>query len=266
MRLSFLGLGTMGTPMALNLSRQFPVTIWNRSPSKCTPLRQKGLTIGETPAKVASQSDIIFTMLFDGPAVESILTPEFKSALRGKTLINTSSVTVECSHCLASQVHAVGVHFIEMPVSGSKVPVEQGRLVAADSCGRLLRADWIWAYDEVCGEPVSYYDDGGAGRVCESGERAGLDLKAFGRVLGAGSLVSLYSGLKVEKMVMGHWGAQETVRDCFNITELIRGATGEVDAEAPLIALCGELYGMAVEAGLEVKDMVAVMKVLSKEA
>ncbi|KAB8233661.1 NAD(P)-dependent oxidoreductase [Aspergillus alliaceus] len=119
MRLSFLGLGTMGTPMALNLSRQFPVTIWNRSPSKCTPLRQKGLTIGETPAKVASQSDIIFTMLFDGPAVESILTPEFKSALRGKTLINTSSVTVECSHCLASQVHAVGVHFIEMPVSGS---------------------------------------------------------------------------------------------------------------------------------------------------
>ncbi|KAB8233662.1 uncharacterized protein BDW43DRAFT_275775 [Aspergillus alliaceus] len=59
-------------------------------------------------------------------------------------------------------------------------------------------------------------------------------------------------------MAMGHWGAQATVRDCFNITELIRGAAGEVDAEAPLIALCGELYGRAVEAGLENEDMVAV--------
>ncbi|KAL6405216.1 putative 2-hydroxy-3-oxopropionate reductase protein [Ilyonectria robusta] len=101
MKLGFLGLGMMGTPMALNLARKFPLVVWNRSAAKYPPLIKAGATIGETPSKVVEQSSVIFTMLFDGLAIQSIFNEDFKQALRGKTLVNTSSVSVGFSHSLA---------------------------------------------------------------------------------------------------------------------------------------------------------------------
>ena len=128
-RIGFLGLGMMGMPMALNLARTFPLTVWNRSSSKYPALTQAGATIGTTPSQVVEKSDVIFTMLFDGPAIQSIVDERFKSAIRGKTLVNTSSVPVDFSRRLAEQINEAGGDFIEMPVSGSKVPAEQGQLV-----------------------------------------------------------------------------------------------------------------------------------------
>lgn len=67
MRLGFLGLGTMGTPMALNLSHHFPLTVWNRSPSKYRPLLQPSSIAkpAATPLQLIHQSDLIFLMLFN---------------------------------------------------------------------------------------------------------------------------------------------------------------------------------------------------------
>jgi 3-hydroxyisobutyrate dehydrogenase len=101
MRIGFIGLGMMGTPMALNLARRFSITVWNRSPSKYQALKNAGATIGQTPSQVAEESDIIITMLFDGTAIQSIMNDSFKKALDGKTLINTSSVSVEFSRDLS---------------------------------------------------------------------------------------------------------------------------------------------------------------------
>lgn len=118
----------MGTPMALNMSRHFPVTVWNRSSSKYPPLVEAGAKVGSTPSQVAQESDIIFIMLFDAAAIEDIL-EDLKTSLTGKTVVNTSSVPEEFSHYLAKQVNQAGGEFVEMPVSGSKLPAEQGQLV-----------------------------------------------------------------------------------------------------------------------------------------
>ncbi|KAK5630700.1 hypothetical protein RRF57_006415 [Xylaria bambusicola] len=64
MRVGFIGLGTMGTPMALNLSRHFPITVWNRSRSRYPPLVEAGVKVGATPAQVAEGSEVIFVMLW----------------------------------------------------------------------------------------------------------------------------------------------------------------------------------------------------------
>ncbi|KAF9777061.1 hypothetical protein IL306_004673 [Fusarium sp. DS 682] len=126
--------------MALNLCRQFPVTVWNRNDAKCTPLIEAGAKAAKTPSEVVERSDFIFIMLFDDLAIESMIDNEtndnFMKAIRGKTIINTSSVSVEFSHKLAQQVQNARGKFIEMPVSGSKVPAEQGQLagmMAGDS-------------------------------------------------------------------------------------------------------------------------------------
>lgn len=242
MSVGFLGLGVMGTPMALNLCRRFPTTVWNRTASKCAALVQAGAGLGQTPAKVVEQSDVIFTMMFDGPAIRSVIDDDFKKALRGKTLVNTSSVSVEFSQSLAKEVQEAGGKFIEMPVSGSKVPAETGNLVGM-MAGDQAECERIRHFVEPITSAAVYCGPIGAGLktkyavniflitvtagLAESMNLAraqGLNLEAFSSVLDAGPLASAYSKIKLAKMAKQDWSAQAAVKDCYNSTELIRTA------------------------------------------
>ncbi|KAL2873443.1 hypothetical protein SGCOL_011389 [Colletotrichum sp. CLE4] len=279
MRVGFLGLGFMGTPMALNLARKFPLTVWNRSSSKYTALIQAGAKIGNTPAAVAQESDVIFTMLFDGPALTSILNDDFTAALRGKTLINTSSITVEVSKHVAEQVQRAGGNFIEMPVSGSRVPAEQGTLVglmAGDpAVTERMRAvvEPLTSATVYCGPigsglktkyAVNLYLNSMTVALAESFSLAraqGLDLDAFGQVLDAGPMASAYSKIKVAKIVKRNWNPQASMKDFYNSMQLITEAARLANVESPLAELCHSIYGQANVAGLSEEDMIAVYKV-----
>ncbi|PTB48697.1 hypothetical protein M431DRAFT_513486 [Trichoderma harzianum CBS 226.95] len=283
MSVGFLGLGVMGTPMALNLCRRFPTTVWNRTASKCAALVQAGAGLGQTPAKVVEQSDVIFTMMFDGPAIRSVIDDDFRKALRGKTLVNTSSVSVEFSQSLAKEVQEAGGNFIEMPVSGSKVPAETGNLVGM-MAGDQAECERIRPFVEPITSAAVYCGPIGAGLktkyavniflitvtagLAESMNLAraqGLNLEAFSSVLDAGPLASAYSKIKLAKMAKQDWSAQAAVKDCYNSTELIWTAAKAAEAKTPLIQVCNSLYKQAIDSGLEDEDMIAVYKVLSEQ-
>lgn len=278
MKVSFLGLGMMGTPMALNIARKFPVIVWNRSPSKYTAVVRARVSIGHTPAQVVQKSDVIFSMLFDGAAIQSILDDDFKKALNGKTLINTSSVSVDFSHHLDQFVRKAGGTFVEMPVSGSKVPAEQGRLVGMIA-GERSAAESIRAVVEPITAATIYCGPIGSGLktkyavnlylvtmtagLAESMNLAraqALDLRAFGDVLNACPLASVYSKAKIAKMLDQDWSAQAAIKDCYNSTELIRTAAETVGLKLPLANVAGLLYKKATESGLGEEDMIAVVK------
>lgn len=280
MRAGFIGLGFMGTPMALNLVRRFPLTVWNRTPSKYAALIEAGAVVGETPADVVRQSDAVFTMLFDEAAIQSILNDDFRQALRGKTIVNTSSVSVEFSQSFADLVHRAGGKFIEMPVSGSKVPAQQGRLVAM-MAGDAAIAEEIRPLAETmastavhCGPigfglktkyAVNLYLIAITAGLAEAANLAaaqGLNLEAFAQVLGAGPMASAYSKLKMTKLLEQDWSAQAAIKDCYNSTQLIKAAAEAANAEAPIANMCGKLYRQAMDTGLDEDDMIAVIKVL----
>jgi 3-hydroxyisobutyrate dehydrogenase-like beta-hydroxyacid dehydrogenase len=280
MLLGFIGLGVMGVPMARNLSRHFPLTVWNRSPSKYALLKETGaqIAIAETPAKVVGQSDITFVMLFNASAFESILTPEFYDALRGKTLVNTSSVGVDFNKSLSEKVRAAGGTFLEMPVSGSKVPAEQGQLVGL-MAGDPDVADRIRPFVKPLTKSAVYCGPIGSGLqakyavntllitltvgLSESVNLAraqGLDLEAFEQVLEACPMASAYSKLKVAKIRDNDWSAQASLKDCYNSTQLIQSAAATAETGSPLIEVCGKLYKEAMEAGLGEEDMISIVK------
>ncbi|CAI4214434.1 unnamed protein product [Parascedosporium putredinis] len=262
MKVGFVGLGVMGTPMALNLARRYPLTVWNRSSSKYPPLRQAGAQVAESPSLLARDTDVIFTMLHDQTAIQSIFTPEFRSGLRNKTLINTSSVPVEFSKYMADEIHRAGGRFIEMPVSGKRSG-EMGPLVelitkAAVYCGEIgmgLKTKFA----------VNTYLITMTAGLAESMALAraqDLDIRAFTQVLDAGPMASPYSKLKLEKMIDEDWSAQASINDCFNLTQIIDSASTAINAESPMIRLAGLLYKRAIEKGFGKDDMIAVEKVL----
>ena len=279
-RVGFLGLGMMGTPMALNLSRMFPLTVWNRSPAKYPTLTQAGAQIGTTPSQVVEKSDVIFTMLFDGPAIQSIVDDKFKRAIHGKTLVNTSSVSVEFSCHLADEIREAGGEFIEMPVSGSRIPAEQGQLVGMIA-GDPAVAERVKPFVRPITSAAVYCGPVGLGLktkyavnlflitltagLAESMSLAraqGLDLGAFGDVLNAGPMASSYSRIKIAKMLEEDWSAQASIKDCYNSTQLIEAASKEAGGQLPLVQACSSLYRQAKELGMGEEDMIAITKLI----
>ncbi|TPX16352.1 uncharacterized protein E0L32_004001 [Thyridium curvatum] len=278
MRLGFLGLGVMGTPMALNLARAFRLIVWNRSSSKYPLLKQAGAQIAQSPSEVTATSNVIFTMLFDENAIRATITDDVKQALGGKVLVNCGSVSVDFNQFLAEQVRQAGGDFVEMPVSGSKIPAEQGNLVGMMAGDRAaterirpfiepMTKAAIYCGPVGCGLKMKYAVNSflismtaGLAEATNLAQAQGLDLESFGQVLEAGPMASAYSKLKVTKMLNQDWAAQATLKDCYNITKLVRAAAEEANTRAPIMQLCNALYAEANDSGLGEEDMIAVMK------
>ncbi len=77
MKIGFIGLGTMGLPMANNLLKSgHELIIYNRTKEKMSVLEKKGAIIAPSPKEVAAQSEIVFTMLTADAAVEEVILGE----------------------------------------------------------------------------------------------------------------------------------------------------------------------------------------------
>ncbi|CAG8930487.1 unnamed protein product [Penicillium salamii] len=282
MRVGFIGLGAMGLPMARNLSRKFALTVWNRNHSKYMMLSGAELSIAESPSMVVEQSDVTFIMLLNTAAIESVLDDDFKRALCGKVLVVTSSVTVAFSHWTAEQVHQAGGQYIEMPVSGSTVPAQQGQLVGM-LAGDLVLVNRIRPVLEPITRCAIYCGPIGSGLkakfavntflitlttgLAESVNLAraqGLDLRAFGQVLRFCPMASAYSDMKIGKLLNEDWAPQAAIDDCYAITKLIQSAASDVDTRSPLIDACAILLEEGKNASLGDEDIVAISKLLGR--
>lgn len=129
--IAFLGLGTMGAPMATRLVEAgYRVTVWNRSQDKTESLVAKGAQRAETPAAAAATADIVITMLRDGPAVEAVLFGPSGAAegIRpGTLMIDMSTIGPDAVRDLAGRLPS-GVSFVDAPVAGSLPAAREGSL------------------------------------------------------------------------------------------------------------------------------------------
>jgi 3-hydroxyisobutyrate dehydrogenase-like beta-hydroxyacid dehydrogenase len=132
MKISFLGLGNMGSPMArLLLAAGHEVTVWNRTHKRAEALAAEGATITATPAEAVRTADAVLTMLFDDAAHEAVLFgPEgVLDALRpGALHISLSTISVALSERLTAEHARRGQLFVAAPVFGRPNVAEEGRL------------------------------------------------------------------------------------------------------------------------------------------
>ncbi len=131
--IGFLGLGIMGTAMARNLLRAgWPLMVYNRTADKAKELVAAGAKPAPTPLSLAEASEVVIAMVTGPEALEALLWGEQGAAgglTAGKTFINMSSVPPRYTLDLAAELAPLGVTFIDAPVSGTKKPAEEGKLV-----------------------------------------------------------------------------------------------------------------------------------------
>jgi 3-hydroxyisobutyrate dehydrogenase-like beta-hydroxyacid dehydrogenase len=133
MKIGFIGLGIMGSRMAANLQKHgYDLVVFDRTRAKAQPLIDDGATFAESPAKVAEQVDVLFTMLAHPDAVEQAALGRdgFLSHLKPNALwIDCSSVNPSFSKKMAAEAARRKVHFVDAPVTGSAPVAAEAKLV-----------------------------------------------------------------------------------------------------------------------------------------
>ncbi|MDH6455977.1 3-hydroxyisobutyrate dehydrogenase [Streptomyces sp. SAI-149] len=280
----FIGLGTMGQPMALRLARAgTPLAVWNRTPDRCEPLRAAGAEVAASPAEVFERAGTVFLMLANEAAVDAVLergTPRFTGLVAGRTVVHMGTTSAEYSAGLQDAVRAAGGRYVEAPVSGSRIPAEQGELVgmtagdpeAVAAVRPLLAPMCRETFDcgAVPGALLMKFSVNlflitlvtGLTEAFHFADRYGLDRRLLRDVLDAGPMASAVSRVKGAKLLARDFTVQATATNVLENNRLIAEAARKADLASPLLDACHALYGEAVEQGHGDEDMVAVLHAL----
>ena len=133
-KLAVLGLGTMGRAMASSALRSgIPTTVWNRELGAARQMAEQGAEVAASAVEAVNGVDVVITMVTDTEAVTSIAVDlgMLEALPPGVVWAQMSTIGVEGTATVSSIVERdrSDVLFLDSPVSGSKVPAEQGKLV-----------------------------------------------------------------------------------------------------------------------------------------
>ena len=133
MKIGFIGLGIMGSRMAGNLQKHgYSLVLYNRTRAKAEPLLGPCGTFADSPAKLAGQVEVLFTMLAHPDAVKeaALGVNGFLNHLGPNTLwVDCSSVNPSFSKEMAAKAARREVHFVDAPVTGSAPVAAEAKLI-----------------------------------------------------------------------------------------------------------------------------------------
>ncbi|MFF4715723.1 NAD(P)-dependent oxidoreductase [Streptomyces eurythermus] len=281
MNVGFIGLGVMGGPMALRLAHAgTPLVVWNRTPDRAEPLRAAGAEVAADAAEVFARAGVVLLMLADEAAVDAVLgrgTPELAARVAGRTIVHMGTTAPEYSRALEADIRAAGGRYAEAPVSGSRVPAEQGQLVAmlageedAVAAVRPLLAPMCretFGCGAVPGALLMKLSVNlflitqvtGLAEAFHFAERQGLDRRLFLEVLDAGPMASAVSRMKAPKLRERDFAVQAAALDVLKNNRLIAEAARDARLASPLLDVCHALFRETVARGHGGEDMVAVL-------
>lgn len=281
---AFLGLGSMGAPMARRiLAAGFPLTVWNRNPERGLPFAASGAKLAPTAREAAAAADVVCTMLSDPAALASVADgPDGLVAglSPGTIWLDFSTVTPEASRRAAAKAREKGADFCDVPVAGSVKPATDGtlKLLAGGDPSVLARARPV--LDAVSSETLRFGEVGqGSAMKLVNNLMYGVTVAAFGEALAlAKSLglpadetrswllsipsVSPYLKAKMDFLAAGGEPAAFQLSLMEKDLRLVVEAGGG-PAAAPVVDAARGDYERARSAGLGEKDFVRVIPFLS---
>lgn len=288
-RVGFIGLGIMGSRMAANLARAgHPLTVWNRTRATAERFADEhDAALADTPAELAASSDVVITMVVDGPQVEAVLLgPDgvLQGASAGLLCIDCSTIAPTDTRRIGAALRQRGVGMIDAPVTGSSPKAQDGTLtiMAGGEAEDFERARPLL---EAMGELIVYVGPLGQGAMAKLinnavaatnlvviaealivAKRTGVDLDALLEVMGAGAGGSAMLALKAGPMRAHDY---TTLFKLEHMLKDVRHCLEEGQAAGvpfTFAAHARELYSAAIGRGLGERDFAAVLEVLEGAA
>jgi 3-hydroxyisobutyrate dehydrogenase len=170
MNLAFIGLGNMGGPMAANLLKAgHAVRAFDLMPAALEAAKAAGATISATAAEAVEGAEAVISMLPASKHVEALYLGEgglLRRIRTGTLVIDCSTIAPAASRKVAEAAHAVGIDFIDAPVSGGTAGAAAGTLtfIVGGSTEALERARPLL---QAMGRNIFHAGASGAGQVAK---------------------------------------------------------------------------------------------------
>ncbi|WP_310643349.1 2-hydroxy-3-oxopropionate reductase [Limnohabitans sp.] len=185
MKIGFIGLGIMGSPMAQHLLAA-KHELFVRTRSK-VPAELAGATVCATNADVARAADIIFLMLPDTPDVQTVLFGKdgvVEGLSAGKVVVDMSSISPIETKAFAQKVNAAGAEYLDAPVSGGEVGAKAASLTIMVG-GTDATFERVKPLFELMGKNITHVGGNGDGQTTKVANQiiVALNIAAVGEAL-----------------------------------------------------------------------------------
>ncbi|MEM1253145.1 MAG: NAD(P)-dependent oxidoreductase [Cyanobacteria bacterium P01_H01_bin.21] len=188
MKVAFIGLGTMGGPMALNLiAAGHHLTVHNRSRDRELPIADAGAERADTPAAAAAAADIIITCVSNTPDVETVVLGSdgvIAGAQPGSLVIDMSTISPKATRVIAAQLATKQIAMLDAPVSGGSEGAKNGTLSIMVG-GEADQLDRAMPVLQAMGKTITHVGPIGAGQTT----------KAINQIVVAGTFWAVAEGL-----------------------------------------------------------------------
>jgi 3-hydroxyisobutyrate dehydrogenase len=277
MKLGWIGLGIMGSRQAANLRRAgHELTVWNRTASTAeTWAAEHDATVVATPAEVAQDADIVFSMVVDGPQVQEVLVP---AARDGVLFVDMTTTGPAWTRTISEQLAQHGARLIDAPVTGSSPRAEDGTLTIMVG-GDPEDVERVRPLLEIMGELIVYAGPLGTGQAVKLinnavaaanaatlaqalivGSAQGLDLDALVDVMAAGSGASTMLTLKAGPMRNHDYTTLFKTEHMLKDVRLCLDEAQHADVPFPAAAAASDALSAAVARGFGSEDFAALLE------
>ena len=287
MKIGFIGLGIMGSRMAANLQKHgYALVVFNRTRAKVEPLLGPCGTFADSPAKLAGQVDVLFTMLAHPDAVEqaALGANGFLNHLRPNALwVDCSSVNPSFSKKMAAAAADRQVRFVDAPVTGSAPVAADAKLVfwvgaeAPDletirplllcmgnkivhAGGHGMGTSMKMVINLLLGNAMASFAE-----AIALGEGLGLSQKTLFDSLLEMPAVAPFLASKREKIESGDYEAEFPLRWMQKDMHLASVSAYESGVAMPLTNAAKELYRLAMREGHATQDFSAIYDYLASD-
>jgi len=187
-RIGWIGTGVMGRWMCGHcMDAGFSSTVFNRTISKCDPLKEKGATVAGSPREVAENSDVVFTIVgFPSDVSEVILGDDgaLGGLKEGGIIVDMTTSEPSLAQEIYEAGQAKGVHSVDAPVSGGDVGAKEARL-----------SIMIGGDEEVVGALDPLFNAMGKNIIHLGPAGSGQHTKMVNQILIASTMVGVVEGL-----------------------------------------------------------------------
>src|SRR6267143_1220598 len=286
-RLGFIGIGSMGRPIARRLLQAgYKVIVYNRDRRKAEALVECGATVAKRISQLAFYADVILSCLPTDDAVRSVYAgPEgvFANARPGSVIIEMSTVNPEISRELYKLGVACAVGVLDVPISGSTLAAEQGTLTllgggdedvfhTAEPIFRAISQQNFYLGPSGSGTTMKLVVNTllgvgmqAVGEAVAFGEKAGLNRDRLLDVLSQTAVVAQAHVGKLERAMKSDYSPQFPIRLMNKDFGLILNLAAAVGARMPAAGAAFEINARQSDEGAE-QDFSAVILRMEKEA
>ncbi|MFB9759261.1 NAD(P)-dependent oxidoreductase [Ectobacillus funiculus] len=281
-KIGFIGLGTMGLPMATHLLKNgYELTVYNRTTQKMKSLEEQGARVANSPKDVTAHSEVVFTMLTADSAVEEVILGEegiIEGASPGLIVVDSSTISPATSKKVADALSQKGVEMLDAPVTGSEPQAIEGILTFMAG-GKIEIFEKCRSLFLTMGKEAYYMGENGKGSYAKLANntmaainllslsealtiavKAGIDPELFVKVVNGGGARSGMIDNKAPKILNRNFEPNFMTDLIYKDLGLASEVAKELEIPTPVLAIVKEILQMARVKGYGAEDMSAVIK------